>query len=295
MDLESLKLADLARVARVFEHRGFTAAGRSLGESTKQVSRGVARVEEALGLRLFHRSTRSVLPTDEGEVLYSRIRRVLDVMEGVEQDLSSTGRIAGRLRVQVMTLFADDFIRWLAEALPQHPELEVDVVVRDHVDDVIGEGLDLALMAGRPADPALVVRRLGLGQAPMGAHVDYLARRGVPQSPADLAAHECLRFGDRDRQPTWSVLDPSGQVHQVAVGGQLVSNDSRMLQQALQLGLGIGPVLDVRAQRIQPVLPGWRFGPIPMFLALAPGRRHLARVRLVLDGLVEVVTPWLAP
>lgn len=293
MDLEALRVADLLRVARVFEHRGFTAAARSLGESTKQVSRGVARVEEALGATLFHRSTRQVVPTDEGEATYPHLRRVLDTLDHVADTLGPGDALDGRLRIQVMTLFADAAMAWVDGMLRESPRLEVDLLVRDRVEDMVGEGLDVALMAERPADGAVIVRRLGRASAPLGAHTAYVSRHGLPSGPEDLVHHACLRFGERDRQDTWPLVDPDGHLHAAPVGGRLLCNDSRLLQRGLQLGMGIGPVLEQTAD-VVPVLPGWRFGPLELHLAIAPGRRHLARVRLAVEGLTRVVEPWLS-
>jgi DNA-binding transcriptional LysR family regulator len=144
-----------------------------------------------------------------------------------------------------------------------------------------------------PSDATVRVRSLGVARPVLAAHPDYLARRGTPQGPDDLADHDCLRFVGPTPQTRWTLAHTDGRLVDVPVGGRLACNDSRTLLRALSAGLGIGPmptssITGVAPEPLVVVLPGWSLGDVRMFLALAPGRGRLQRVRHVADALAEL-------
>lgn len=290
---DHVQLRDVARFAAVVEAGGFTAAARILGESTKQVSRRIARLEAELGVRLLHRTTRSVHPTPEGREWYGAARQALDALEGASERLRPS-QTEGRVRVQVPTLFVDMVIDWLGELMEHHPGLHIDLLVGDLADDMLALGLDVALTAVPPSNAGVLLKRLGAAAPLLAAHPDYLARHGTPSEPRALAAHECLRFYSDRGQSEWPLLHDDGTLERVPVGGRLASNDSRTLLRALESGMGIGPLLGTDWGELVRVLPGWRMAGIDMFLAVAPGRRRVARVRTVVNGLEAIARDPLA-
>ncbi|MCO4745407.1 MAG: LysR family transcriptional regulator [Proteobacteria bacterium] len=291
---DNVRLRDLERFATVIEAGGFTAAGRVLGETTKQVSRRVALLEEELGLRLLHRTTRSVQATPEGADWYQSARQALDALEAAVVRQSPSAGPQGRVRIQVPTLFVDAAVDWLASLMSDNPRLEVDLIVGDLAEDMLAMGLDLVLTAVPPRNAGVVLKRLGRASPALVAHPSYLERAGTPRVPAELARHECLRFHAERPQTHWPLAHRDGTLIEVAVGGRLACNDSRTLLRALHAGMGIGPESSSDATGLVAVLDGWRLAGIDMYLAVAPGRRKLPRVRVLSDGLEAIARNTLA-
>ncbi|MGR4867476.1 LysR family transcriptional regulator [Variovorax sp. LARHSF232] len=179
---------------QVAETRSFVAAGRALGVSASAVGKRVARLEERLGVRLFHRSTRSITLTAEGVQFLARSRRVLAEIEAAEAELShSAGAPRGRLRVS-LPVVSGLVLPALADFMAAYPDIVLDLDFSDRLVDVIEEGFDAVLRTGEPHDSRLSARRLGAFTQWLVASPDYLARHGEPQTPAELARHACLHY-----------------------------------------------------------------------------------------------------
>ena len=183
----------LSAFVRVTETGSFSAVARETNASQSAVTRQIASLEQHFEVRLFHRTTRRLSLTDDGEALLGHARHLLESAEEMEASLGRQGRsLAGLVRVGVSVAGA----RFLAARLPvlaaRHPGLRIELVVRDQFSDMIEERLDLAVRSGDIADVSLVARRVGqLGRAVVAAPI-YLERHGAPSTPSDLAAHECL-------------------------------------------------------------------------------------------------------
>ncbi|MGJ7563280.1 LysR family transcriptional regulator [Variovorax sp. GB1R11] len=193
---------------QVAETRSFVTAGRALGVSASAVGKRVARLEERLGVRLFHRSTRSITLTAEGTLFLARSRRVLAEIEAAEQELSqSSGAPRGKLRVS-LPLVSSLVLPVLADFMRDHPAIELDLDFSDRLVDVIEEGFDAVVRTGELADSRLSARRLGAFSQLLVASPDYLARRGTPTSLAELAAHACLhyRYPATGKVEVWPLL-----------------------------------------------------------------------------------------
>ncbi len=191
---------------QVAETRSFTEAGRLLGVSASAVGKGVARLEERLLVRLFHRSTRSVTLTAEGALFLERCRRILNEVEAAGAELSgAAGAPRGRLRVsapQLMGLLMpaiDGFMR-------RYPEIEIDLDVSNRMADVIEEGFDAVIRTGTPNDSRLAARKLGACPYLVVGAPSYFERRGTPAHPNDLLHHACLRhkFSATGKLERWS-------------------------------------------------------------------------------------------
>src|SRR5471032_2587307 len=185
-------LSGISMFVQVAETRSFTEAGRLLGVSSSAVGKSIARTEERLGVRLFHRSTRSVTLTAEGALFLERCRRILGEVEAAEAELSgAVGSPRGRLRISTPQL-SGLIMPALDAFMQQYPDIALDIDLSDRMVDVIEEGFDAVIRTGEQLDSRLVSRRLGSCGQVMVASPAYLAQRGVPQHPRELAQHSCL-------------------------------------------------------------------------------------------------------
>ena len=190
---------------QVAETGSFVAAGRQLGISASAVGKSIARLEDKLGVRVFHRSTRSITLTAEGHLLLERSRRILAEIDAAQQELTqAAAQPMGRLRLS-LPLVGTLVLPVLAEFMRQYPQIQLDLDFSDRMVDVIAEGFDAVLRIGQPADSRLSARKLGSFRLVTVASPEYLAQRGVPQTPADLLDHACLqyRFSSSGKMERW--------------------------------------------------------------------------------------------
>lgn len=179
---------------QVAETRSFVGAGRLLGISASAVGKSISRLEDKLGVRLFHRSTRSVTLTAEGMMFLERSRRILAEIEAAEQELvSAAGAPRGKLRVS-LPLVSALVLPVLADFMREYPNVELDLDFTDRQVDVIEEGFDAVVRVGEPKDSRLSARTLGDFRRLLVGAPAYFAERGVPRRPEDLASHACLHY-----------------------------------------------------------------------------------------------------
>jgi len=283
---------------QVAETRSFVAAGRLLGVSASAVGKSVARLEERLGVRLFHRSTRSVTLTAEGTLFLERSRRILAEIEAAELELSQTmAAPRGRLRVS-LPLVSSLVLPVLGEFMRAYPAIELDLDFTDRLVDVVEEGFDAVVRTGAPVDSRLSARRLGTFQMRLVASPDYLARRGVPLAPVELQQHTCLhyRFPSSGKLETWALRRPVGEPELLLPTSMICNNIETRLCFALQ-GLGIAylPEFSVREPladgRLCAVLADYveRTG---IFHVLWPASKHPSpKVRAFVDFLCARLSP----
>ncbi len=184
------------------ETGSFVAPGRKLGSTASAVGKAVARLEDELQVRLFHRNTRNMALTEEGRMFLERCLRVFAEMEAAHAELAQT-RVAprGRLRVS-LPLVAMLLTPVLSDFMDAYPEVRLDLDFSDRLVDVIEEGFDAVVRTGQPSDSRLMSRGLGRFQLRIVAAPAYLARHGTPALPQDLCTHRCLR----QRSPTTGKL-----------------------------------------------------------------------------------------
>lgn len=186
------RLGSLSAFVQSAETRNFTLAGRSLGISSSAVGKAVARLEERLDVRLFHRSTRSISLTPEGEMLLLRCRRISTEIEAAEQELvQANATPRGRLRVSLPPM-GPELTALLAGFAQAFPGVELDLDVGDRAVDLIDEGFDIALRTGDPGDSRLMTRKLGSYCYAVVGSPTYFHSRPKPEQRADLAEHVCL-------------------------------------------------------------------------------------------------------
>jgi DNA-binding transcriptional LysR family regulator len=283
----------LRAFVRVTETGSFSAVAREAHMSQSAITRLVAQLEQHFEVRLFHRTTRRLSLTDDGQALLAHARHVLESAEEMEAAL---GRQSGTPRglVRLGTSIAGGL--FLSTRLPallaRYPGLSVELVMRDQDTDMIEERLDLAFRSGDIADASLVARRVGvLGRAVVAAPI-YLERYGAPTMPQDLTEHMCLIHDATAEPATWRFTGPDGPVI-VRVSGAFIANDSEAVRRAARAGHGVAllPEIqlidDLRAGRLFRLLEDYPSQRVPVHIVY-PSRRNLApRTRVVLDFLVE--------
>lgn len=301
------RITDIIAFVRVADARSFTVAAEQLGLSRSAVGKCVTRLEDQLGVRLLHRTTRSVTPTDEGEAFYERCVRILADLEDAELAMASRSeRPRGRLRLDLPVSFGRlHVLPLLHRFMATWPDVVVNVTFTDRYVDLIDEGVDLALRIGGEDDSQLVARTLAPHRLVTCATPDYLAARGTPQTPADLADHSCLAFTHAGRPADWRFRTrpddgsdaPLADNRTLPVHGRFCASNAEALRDAALAGYGIGQLAtflvgdDLRAGRLVPVLESYTT-PGPPIRAVYPTGRHLSpKVRRFIDLLAEAWQP----
>jgi DNA-binding transcriptional LysR family regulator len=290
-------LDELRTFALVVEAGNFSAAARILQVTTNAVSRRVIRLEQNLGLKLLNRSTRAVVATAEGRILYARVRRILDDLDLARGELAAGSQsLTGSLRVAIPGgACSPGVLRGLASLLHAHPEFKLQVRVVNGPVDPISGGFDIALHVGPMKDSALIARRLARVRWALAASPSYAAHNGLPQNVAELASHTCLRLAGDYPQDLWMLEDDQGREFSVPVFGQFEADDSRVLGDATYAGIGIGlrPQREIAAAvaagTLVAVLPEYRFAALDIHALLPSGLSRLPRVSRFLELLGGVL------
>jgi len=291
---------------RVAELSSFTQAADSLGLPKGSISNAVKQMENMLGVRLLHRTTRKVQMTQDGRAFYERSRDLLaDVEELHAMFRQDEAAVSGRLRVDMPGGVAKTMvIPELPAFLEAHPNLELELSSTDRRVDLVREGFDCVLRVGQLADSSLIARPLGHFRMINCASPAYLARHGTPRSLADLAQHRLIHYVQTlgARSPGWEYVEPGAEAQgnrYVEMGGVITVNNSDAYQAACLAGLGLiqAPESGVRhlieAGRLVEVLPQFRSEPMPVSLLYA-NRRHLPkRVQLFMNWVAQVMRPYL--
>jgi DNA-binding transcriptional LysR family regulator len=284
-------------LAAIVDTGSFVRAGEVLDMSQSGVSRALAKLEERLRIRLFDRTTRKVTLTDEGRRFYAQVGPLL---AGLEEAVASAAEgavaVRGRLRVNVDPLFARLILGpKLGAFLHQYPELELEILTRDQLGDMVGDGFDLAIRFGYPASSSLIARKLLDTRIITLAAPSYLKKHGTPKVPQDLAdgKHVCIQFRDpRTGRPfDWEFHRGAKQVI-VDTRGQLTINDAGTLESVLLAGYGLAQVMDIAlaphiaSGRLAPVLTDWPDERFPLY-ALYPSRQHPAAKTVVFLDFIQ--------
>lgn len=283
--------------AEVFVHvvktGSFTAAAAQLHVTKSHVSKQISRLEERLGTRLLQRSTRQLALTEPGQAYYERCAEALAAVTDAEDAATALqARPHGTLRVTVPASFGSRYLEsLLVEFQTEHPQLSLDVMFADRFVDILAEGYDVALRWGVLPDSSLVARRICSALSVICGSPEYLAARGEPQRPEELARHACLRYAYNPELDKWRLHGPEGELA-VAVDGGLRANSGHHLVVAACHGLGLAFVPEFHAAdalcdgRLVRVLPQW--GDEKQLWALFPHARHLAvKVRVFVDFIAE--------
>jgi DNA-binding transcriptional LysR family regulator len=282
---------------RVVELGGFSTAARAFRMTPSAVSKLVARLEARLGVRLINRSTRKLQLTPEGSAFYERALRILDEISAAEREAAIGATPSGLLRVNTSVPFG---LRLLLPLLPdfakRYPDIKVEVVLTDLVVDLLEERADVAIRVGLMRESRLLARKLGESRMVVVASPGYLAGRGTPKTPEDLADHNLLRFGFAKWENGWP-FKVDGETIAVMPSGNALVSDGEAMQHLAVAGMGLARLArfhveaDIKAGRLVPVLDAFNPGDIEPIHAVFVGHggQLPARVRAFLDYLVERV------
>ena len=304
MERPQVDLVDVLAFVRVVETGSFARAAERMALSKPVLSRRVARLEEQLGARLLTRTSRGAIPTAIGATYYARASSVLAELEAAQEVVAeAVTQIAGPIRLTGPISFG---IAHLAPALAEfarlHPKVELDINLEDRTVDLTAGGYDLAVRIGELPDSSLIARRIAPVRKIVAASPDYLARRGRPDSPANLAEHDVLLYSGE----TWRFRTERGW-ETPRINAVMRSNSGDMLREAAEAGLGLCLVPSfiaapgLHAKRLEPVLQDYELAHGALHAVMPPGRAATARVRALIDFLVKRFGPepdwdpcWLA-
>src|SRR5258708_37616833 len=282
-------LGGLGILVRVVETGSLSAVARERELSQAAVARQVSQLEEHFGVRLFHRTTRKLSLSDDGQMLLGLAQPVLDGVERLEAALGRQRASAvGLVRVGATVLASRFLVQRLPTLLAGHPGLKVELIISDRFGDMIEDRLDLALRVGEITDSSLIKRRSWTGERIAVAAPSYIERHGAPTVPADLEHHTCILHNVGSDSDVWTVVTPEG-ARQVRVNGGFLANDFRAVRQAAAIGYGIAllPLLEVFDDLQSGQLFGLRNGfpapGIPVSLAYQPRRPLPPRTRGWMD------------
>ncbi len=287
-------IGDIELFCAIVEAGGISAAALASGSSPPAVSRRLSALEKRLGVGLAERSARRFRLTDEGTLYYQHCRSILANLRDVDAEVSARGAAArGLLKVGApMELGRRRIAPLLADFAARHPGLEVFLMLSDAGLEVGQDGIDVALRINRPDDPAVIARKIASTRRVLCGAPSYLAARGMPEQPADLAGHKCLRLARRHRlQDLWRFRSDRG-VEEIKVGGHLSSSSGDVLHNWALEGRGLSSEAlwdvaeDLRAGRLVECLTNYQCDEIELFATFQQGHPIPPRVRLFVDFMV---------
>lgn len=300
MDFEQLRI-----FSRVAQLASFSKAAEQLGMAKSQVSAAVRLLEEGLGARLLHRTTRSVRLTQDGEHFLERCQELMNQAEQLDSMFRpAAGGLQGKLRIDLPNMIAHNvIIARLPEFLAAHPDLEVGISTTDRRVDLVHEGFDCVLRVGALGDSELVARTLGQMRMVNVASPAYLQAHGTPHTLADLAGHRLVHYvaSLASNGSGWEYWDAAqGRYATLPMRGAVTVNGTQAYQAAAVAGLGIiqAPVLGCRKLldegRLVEIMPDHTAAPMPVSLIYANRRQLAPRVVTVMDWLAQVLAPFLS-
>lgn len=283
---------------QVAETRSFVAAGRMLGVSASAVGKRIARLEERLGVRLFHRSTRSITLTAEGTLFLERSRRILGEIESAELELSQHAQTPrGRLRVS-LPLVGSLLLGILADFMREYPEIELDFEFTDRKVDVIEEGFDAVVRTGTPSDSRLFSRLLGSYRYRIVGAPAYFDEMGTPRKPADLLRHRLLhyRYPNSGKREAWPLRQRAGDAPLDLPASMICNNTEVRVCFAIHgRGLALLPSFAIHDALIDgtlvPVMDNWLDHTGEFRILWPAGRQMSPKLRVFIDYLVARVFP----
>jgi DNA-binding transcriptional LysR family regulator len=286
-------LRALGTFIRIVETGSFSAVAREGNSTPSAVTRLVGQLEEHFKVRLFHRTTRHLSLTEDGQDLVGLARHVVDAASDLEDTIGHQRTApTGRVRVGLTAGAARLVTSGLADLLGRYPGLSVDFVIREQFGDLIEDRLDLAMRLGQPSDASLVTRSVGEFGRALVAAPSYLEKRGAPSAPGGLTGHNCIVHDSGPASALWRFTGPGGP-YEIEVTSGFSANNSEVVRQAALTGHGITllpepQVLDdILGARLYRLLPDYPTDRTQAFLVY-PSRRHLPpRTRVVIDFLVE--------
>lgn len=300
--VDTMQLGSIEQFCKAAELGSFTATAEFFGLTPAAVSRSIGRLEQRLGVRLFARTTRSIKVTNEGMLLWKECQMALDQIAAAERAVTGAQAVPrGLLRVSVSAAYGTHrLLPLMPRFAAAYPQIEIEVGVSDKIIDFVEEGFDVAIRFGVPRDSRLVAYKLEDASLGVFATPDYLERKGVPRTVADLASHDCIQYvsPNTGRPVPWLFRDAGGADVDHPVRSRMrILDDALGCVAWLNAGGGLyqtyrfatagavarGDLVEVLAEH------GGRSRP---FSVLYPQNRHLsAKVRAFVDFLRAHVAP----
>ena len=287
------RLQELAVFVRAAESGSFSKAARELGLSQPSVSRIIGELEARLGVKLLLRTTRRITVTDAGALFLTRAREVLADIEDAENAARGVDSLRGTLRITMPIMYGTrHIIPRLPTFLKLHPLLRIELSVADERQNLVVEGTDVAIRLGPLDDSGFGARKLASLPRFLAAAPSYLAERGTPKTPADLAAHDCIFGPGLFGRTTWS-FTRNGTETSVDVSGRITADSGPGVFASVLAGLGIAmtsPVMagpEIAAGTLVPVLKGYKLAPVDVYAVFPAGPRPSTKVRALVDFLAE--------
>jgi DNA-binding transcriptional LysR family regulator len=297
MDKSAVSLEHMRTFVRVAERGSLSAVARELAVGQSTISRHLQELEDTVGVPLLSRTTRRVTLTDEGGRYYANCVQILRLIEQAGDEARGTrSAAAGTIRLSCTAAFGILHITRVIFAFQdRYPDIAVDLSLTDERIDLVREGVDIALRLAPLADSAMKLRALGHSHRILVAAPDYLVRRGVPDTPQQLAGHEGIRMSNVAGSDTLILQGPDGTRHEVPFIGRLRANHGLAVREAVLAGRGIAAahhwLVDdlVKAGRLTPLLPDHALPSVPLNMLIVPERAGIARVRLLIDELITQI------
>jgi len=290
--------AELKAFAAVVERESFARAADHLGFSPSALSQTIRQLETRLGVRLLNRTTRSVAPTSAGARLYERIARVIqDLDAAVAEAVEATGRTAGTLRINTLSMAADKLIApRLGRFHRVYPQVVLDIVIDNGLSDIVAGRFDAGIRVGERLEQDMIAVRLTRDlEMTAVASPDYLTHHGEPKTPADLHSHLCInwRFPGSGAIHRWG-FEKKGKKLEIAVEGALISNHQEIVVEGALQGLGILYAYDderiddlIARGQLKRVLAEWSVTLPGLFLYYSNRRLPQPALRAFIDCLLD--------
>jgi DNA-binding transcriptional LysR family regulator len=299
MPYDGRLLSGVTVLMAVIEAGSMARAAEALGLTSSGVGRAVSRLEARIGVRLLERTTRTMTLTDEGRRFYEEVGPHLD---GIEQAAvtaaGAAGTVRGRLRVNVDPFFTRVVLAGqVAAFLDRHPNVRLELIMRDHVGDLVADGFDLALRFGEPPTGSLISRKLIETRILTVASPSYIKRHGRPKHPSEVAHLPCIDFYDAANACAFEWEFRNGaEVLPVKPSSRLMVSDVGAMLGACEAGAGIAQIMELGSKeivdsgRLVELFPDWPGELFPLY-ALYPSRQHrAAKVRAFVDFAIAALT-----
>ncbi|CAN7147723.1 LysR family transcriptional regulator [Acidovorax sp. LjRoot118] len=263
------RLLGVKLFVRVVDLGSFSKAAAEMGVGQPSATKLVAQLEKQLGSRLLHRSTRGVSPTEIGRLYYAKCKLITHHVEEAETVAALLqSQVQGGLRISTSVAFGRRvLVPLVMRFMRENPRLQIELVFEDRYVNLVEQGIDVAIRMGRLADSTLGARYLGLNPWVLVASPGYLAQRGTPAEPADLARHDALVYSTAQGDARWHLGNGSGAALTVPVAGPLRSNNLSALLAAARGGMGIAALPtyvahgSLESGAVVSLLPGWTLPP----------------------------------
>lgn len=287
------KLNAINLFCRVIETQSFTQAAQLEQISLAMASKLIAQLEEHLNVRLLHRTTRKITPTEAGLLYYQRCLPILNELKDAENSVSNiTSTLQGKITISLPMDFGSRFVApYLGQFMTTYPNIQLNIEFSDRRVDVVAEGYDLALRIGTLEDSSIVAKRIARSELVLIASPDYLAKQGTPENLEQLTEHTCLIYENHQQ---WQFTDGDQKV-KIKPNAHVISNNGYALLQMTKAGQGIVnlPLFlakeDINAGRLIEILPQYKQHSIDISV-LYPHRRYLSpKVKVLIEFLSKLM------